>query len=404
MDHKEINETALKEAARLKVLNKYEILDTPPDGSFDRITKLASLFFDVPVSIVSLVDKDRIWFKSKYGLDVNEIGREPGLCASAIISDDLYLIEDARKDIRSLSNPLVAGEFGLQFYAAVPLKTCEGFNLGTLCIIDRQPRTLSSKEKQILTHLANLVMNQIELQLEARTAVRYHHQVLNTTAHDLKNPVSIMPLLADLIIQNKNNPAAIDDISRQIKDAGRRMADTINDLLENAMEEAGSLSLRMEPFDLRELVEGVVDANKALAKKKKQTLNFKGAEKVKIYADHLRLTKVVDNMINNAIKYTYCGKKISVHLFIRDGEAVLEVVDQGQGLSKDDQKNLFRKFISLSSKPTGGEISTGLGLFISKEIIDAHNGNIEARSEGKGKGTCFKISLPLAEEQEPLVI
>jgi signal transduction histidine kinase len=207
-----------------------------------------------------------------------------------------------------------------------------------------------------------------------------------------------MPLLADLIMENKKNPAAIDDISKQIKDAGRRMALTINELLENAVESSGNMHLRLEAFDFIKLTEGVVNANKALAKKKKQKLITEVGPDCMIYADHRRLTEVVDNLVNNAIKYSEKGKKIEVFVGEIDGKAILQVSDQGQGLTKDDQKNLFRPYTSLSARPTGDEISTGLGLSLAKEIILAHRGKIFAYSEGKGKGAAFIVELPLAEE------
>ena len=155
------------DAERLAMIRRYDILDTPADGTFDRITRLAAALFQVPISIVSIVDHDRIWFKSKHGLDVTEIGRDPGLCASAILDDELWLIEDAKTDPRALSNPLVAGEFGLRFYAGVPLKVAD-HNFGTLCIIDRQPRTMTDTERQVLNDLAALVCDEIELRLTAR--------------------------------------------------------------------------------------------------------------------------------------------------------------------------------------------------------------------------------------------
>lgn len=155
------------DAERLEAIRRYDILDTPADGTFDRITRLAAALFQVPISIVSIVDHDRIWFKSKHGLDVSEIGRDPGLCASAILDDELWLIEDAKNDPRSLANPLVAGEFGLRFYAGVPLKV-SGHNFGTLCIIDRAPRAMSEAERQVLSDLAAIVCDEIELRLNAR--------------------------------------------------------------------------------------------------------------------------------------------------------------------------------------------------------------------------------------------
>ena len=146
------------------------ILDTPPDGAFDRITSLASRIFSVPTAIVSVVDHDRIWFKSHYGTDVEQLDRDPGLCASAILQDGPWIVENAPADPRALSNPLVAGEFGLKFYAGVPLRTRDGFNLGTLCILDTESRQFTSDEVGMLEDLAGIVMNDLELRLESRSA------------------------------------------------------------------------------------------------------------------------------------------------------------------------------------------------------------------------------------------
>lgn len=159
------------EEKRIEELKRYNILDTPPDGSFDRITRLCSTLFDVPIAIISLVDTDRIWFKSAYGLNVNQINRDPGLCASAILSQDVYVVNNAATDLRTLANPLVAGEFGLRFYAAAPLQTESQCNLGTLCILDKTPRSLTDKDQKILKELAEIVMDEMELRLALRNTV-----------------------------------------------------------------------------------------------------------------------------------------------------------------------------------------------------------------------------------------
>jgi GAF domain-containing protein len=159
------------EKTRIKTLYKYNILDTPPDGSFDKMTQLAAKIFNVPISIISLVDTDRIWFKSKFGVDVNQIGRDPGLCASAILTDDIYIVEDARNDPRTLTNPLVAGDFGLQFYAAAPLQTQDGYNLGTFCIIDKQKRYFNTEQQETLKLLSEVVMESLELRLLAHNTL-----------------------------------------------------------------------------------------------------------------------------------------------------------------------------------------------------------------------------------------
>lgn len=156
------------EEQRLEAVRRYDVLDTPPDGAFERLTRLASKLFDTPIAIVSIVDHDRIWFKSRYGLDVEEIDRDPGLCASAILGDVPWVVEDARTDPRTLANPLVAGDFGLQFYAGAPLHTSDGHNLGTICVIDREPRQFSDGERQMLEDFAAIVVDELELRLAAR--------------------------------------------------------------------------------------------------------------------------------------------------------------------------------------------------------------------------------------------
>lgn len=156
------------ESERMAAVRRYDILDTPPDGAFDRVTAIAARTFNVPIAIISIVDHDRIWFKSHHGVSVQQIDREPGLCASAILQSDAYILEDAKKDIRSLANPLVAGDFGLRFYAGVPLRTHDGYNLGTLCVIDKETRAVTQGQVDDLRDLASLVVDQMELRLSAR--------------------------------------------------------------------------------------------------------------------------------------------------------------------------------------------------------------------------------------------
>jgi serine/threonine protein kinase len=160
--------TPTEEADRLEAVRRYDLLDTPPDGAFDRITALAARVLKTPIAIVSIVDADRIWFKSRHGLDVEQIGRDPGLCASAILNGDPWIIEDARLDPRTLTNPLVASEFGLQFYAGVPLTTSDGYNLGTLCVLDFKPRTMTDEEVATLKDLGAMVMAEMEIRLASR--------------------------------------------------------------------------------------------------------------------------------------------------------------------------------------------------------------------------------------------
>ena len=171
-----------KEVERVKALHRYELLDTPPDGSFNKMAELAAKIFSVPIAIISLVDTHRIWFKSHFGLDINQIDREPGLCASAILSDDIYLIEDAKNDPRCLSNPLVTSEFGLQFYAAAPLTTKDGHNLGTFCIIDKRQRYINADQQVMLKQMASIIVDEIELRLISRNLIKEYNTRLKELA------------------------------------------------------------------------------------------------------------------------------------------------------------------------------------------------------------------------------
>jgi GAF domain-containing protein len=160
------------EAARLQAVRRYEILDTPPDGAFDRIAALAARLLRTPIATMAIVDTDRVWFKAKHGVDATAVDRGPGLCASAIMQYEPLIVEDASLDSAALHNKLVTGELGLRFYAGVPLTTADGYNLGTLNVIDVEPRTIAQEETESLRDLATIVMDELELRLAARRLYR----------------------------------------------------------------------------------------------------------------------------------------------------------------------------------------------------------------------------------------
>lgn len=162
---------AAAEDGRMSAVERYRILDSGAEDTFDRVAALAAKIFSVPVAVLSIVDKERIWFKAHHGTDATEIGRDPGLCASAILQDDVWIIKDAATDPRTVANPLVTGDLGARFYAGVPLRTPDGHNLGTFCILDRTPRSFSEAESAMLVDLAAIVMNDLELRRQGLEAV-----------------------------------------------------------------------------------------------------------------------------------------------------------------------------------------------------------------------------------------
>ena len=157
------------EADRLAALQRYDVLDTPPEESFDRITRLAKTALQMPIVLVSLIDAERQWFKSRQGLDATETPRDISFCTHAIMRDEPFIIPDALEDPRFRENPLVTGAPNIRFYIGIPLKTPDGYNIGTLCAIDQQPRELSDDQISLFWDLARLVMDELELREIATT-------------------------------------------------------------------------------------------------------------------------------------------------------------------------------------------------------------------------------------------
>ena len=175
-----------QEAARLEALRRYRVLDTAPEQAFDDITRLASFICQAPIALMSLVDSERQWFKAKVGLQTAETHRNLAFCAHTIFHAKLLVVEDATMDDRFAANPLVTGEPHIRFYAGAPLLTPEGHGLGSLCVIDRQPRQLSLDQTSALEAMARLVVTQLELR-------RVSHELADTAAN-LKTLGGLLPI------------------------------------------------------------------------------------------------------------------------------------------------------------------------------------------------------------------
>jgi two-component system, cell cycle sensor histidine kinase and response regulator CckA len=167
-------QTGNNEAKRLKVLWQYDVLDTVPEEVFDDLTELAARICEAPIALISLVDENRQWFKSKVGISVNETSRDISFCAHAIKQHELFIIPDATQDLRFAKNPLVTSDPKIRFYAGAPLITPDGHALGTLCVIDKVPRELRPEQKQALRVLARHVMTQLELRRHAKELADAH--------------------------------------------------------------------------------------------------------------------------------------------------------------------------------------------------------------------------------------
>jgi GAF domain-containing protein len=215
------------EAARMDAVRRYDVLDTPPDGAFDRVTRIASTLLEMPIAIVTIVDNDRIWFKSAHGLDVEQIDRDPGLCASAILHEEAWVIGNAETDPRTLANPLVAGEFGLRFHAGVPPTTSDGYTLGPLCVIDRPPREPPPFGEELLRDLAAIVVDELELRLSAlRAAAAVEQRARQAT--DLNDDVVQSLAVAKLQLEVGDAAAGLESVGGALEASKRILTELVS--------------------------------------------------------------------------------------------------------------------------------------------------------------------------------
>lgn len=231
-----------------------------------------------------------------------------------------------------------------------------------------------------------------------RDVTEHKSQVLRLVAHDLKNPLNGVRELAKIVRGEVTSPPEATELLGLIEDASDQMLHLVSQLLESEALESGKLELHKEDLSLAALVAEVIRANQGQADRKEQSIDYRAECNglCVVHADRDLLKEAVDNLVNNAIKYSPSGTSITISVHEENDAIVLQVRDEGPGLTPADMENLFKKFQRLSAVPTGGESSTGLGLSIVKQIVELHGGRVWAEST-PGHGSTFSIALTRQE-------
>jgi two-component sensor histidine kinase len=376
-----------QEAARLAALHSYDILDSAAEPEFDEIVRVVSDVCGMPVSLISLVETDRQWFKAKTGIEISETPFNLSVCAHGILQPDLLEIEDMTKDVRTIDNPLVKGEPHARFYAGAALTNDEGHPLGMLCVLDYQPRKLTGAQRDLLRVMARLVMRQIELRklvkteraahlmvqeiLEKANALLERNDTLRREVdHRVKNSLAqIVGFLRIQERQHKDEPR----IAGPLAEARNRVMTVVN--VHDHLHKAAEDEMTSVAQFLKNLTEAVSDNRPPQLR----AINI-DADETRLPSDRIMsIGLVVNEFVSNAMKHAFPpGHDGVIDISFRSvgADHVLRMADNGVGV------------------PAGFDINgnTGLGLRVMNSLAQQLRGKLT--HESSGAGTVFTLRFP----------
>ena len=405
------------EEKRLKALKNYFILDTPRDLELDEITKIASLVSNMPISLISLVDEDRQWFKSRIGIEIQQTPREISFCTHTINNDEVFIVENALEDERFKRNPLVLNDPNIRFYAGFPLKSYSGFNIGTLCVLDKKKRKLEKKQIVILKSLAKQIINYFELYKNIIELNKIKKSLIQSEkmssigrlssgmSHEINNPLTIIVSKSQFLVEkiNCNEVIKMDDLKKEMNSickAGLKIGEIIK-ALRQFSQCSDSEEFRVVLF--HEILNNTLILCEKIIKDKGIKLFIDDIQNIKIKCKPINLSHAIYNLLLNSYD-SVCNLedkwiKVEIKTESMSKGLIINIIDSGNGVLTEIRDKIMEPFFTTKQN----DVSKGLGLSISKGIIEDHGGYL--KYDENNKNTCFIIYLPtkISENNEKVL-
>ncbi|NND91831.1 MAG: GAF domain-containing sensor histidine kinase [Granulosicoccus sp.] len=388
------------EVERQAAVERYAILDTLPEDSYDNITALMAYISNAPISLITILDRDRNFLKSHHGVDLQESPRALSFCGHAINSDEsIMIIEDARKDIRFEDNPLVT-EFSAIFYAGVPLVSSDGYKLGTLCLYDHVPRTLDEATQQALINMARQVVmlleqryQNIELEETRRRLIERNQELkefASIVSHDIKGSVNTLVLIAD--VMKEDHGSQLDDEGAQWIERLSDTASSINKYVNGLLDYYTSRELLVDMPELLPFQELFRDLESMVGTSDEVDLSYpqQGPD---LSVNRAGLMQILLNLLTNAIKYNDKPVAMITIDFEETGQFYrFSVTDNGMGIPADQLASIFNLFSTAHEQDRHGSPGTGIGLSLVRKLVAQFGGKMSVSST-PGEGSRFEFTL-----------
>lgn len=394
------------EEERLSNLESYDIINRELEVEYDDIAQLAAEICNAELALVNFIDESKQWTKASFGMGRRQFERCDSVCQYTIMNEEEFIVEDLAIDDRFKDFWYVKDDPKLRFYAGVPLTSSEGFNLGALCVLDTKPRSLSDKQINHLKTLATNIIDRIELRKKNQSLQNLtndYRDLIKLVSHDIRSPLHGIIGLSNLLGGEK-------DISEQqrakmlnaIEQSAQQLLLYTNEILEASLDSSDLFELHISDVEVHDITRQIVETYKPYAQVKNIEIalhNHLGLRKFELDEDKYR--QIAGNLLSNAVKFTKSSGKVEISLipanesnhFDKSTGFVLIIKDSGIGIPEDQVDELFTSDKSIRRKGTAGEKSTGVGLPLIKQFVDAHSGEIKVESQ-EGEGTAISVLIP----------